>query len=170
MLARCLLGIGADVSWRAQMSVHALREKEGVQMKERLKRDWWLPVPLVMIAAGAVMVLTHIVGDGAESWWSRTELGWNPTILERTGAVLALGTFFVVVPAWAVAMRRTHPGWTLVLLLPWAVICLTPLSWEDAGWLLLLPLLGIAALAGTVSNLAQDSVRTDLDGRAAAGG
>jgi hypothetical protein len=170
MLARCLLGIGADVSWRAQMSVHALREKEGVQMNERLKRDWWLPVPLVMIAAGAVMVLTHIVGDGAESWWSRTELGWNPTILGRNGAVLALGTFFVVVPAWAVAMRRTHPGWTLVLLLPWAVICLTPLSWEDAGWLLLLPLLGIAALAGTVSNLAQHSVRTDLDGRAAAGG
>jgi hypothetical protein len=75
-----------------------------------------------------------------------------------------------VVPAWAVAVRRTHPGWTFVLLLPWVAICLTPLSWEDTGWLLLLPLLGIAALVGASWNLAQHSVRTDLDTRTAAGG
>jgi hypothetical protein len=170
MLARCLLGIGADVSWRAHMSVHASREREGVQMREHIRRNWWLPIPFAMIALGVFMVFTHVVGDGAESWWSRTDSGWNPSTLERAGAVLALGSFFVVVPAWAVAVRRTHPGWTFVLLLPWVAICLTPLSWEDAGWLLLLPLLGIAALVGAFWNLAQHSVRKDLDTRAAAGG
>lgn len=132
--------------------------------------DWWLPAPLAMAVGGVLMVVTHIVGDGSESWWSHTAVGWNPSAPERAGTVLALAFLFLALPIWALAARRTHPGWTLVMLLPWVAMCLVPLGYGDPGGLLVIPVVGIVALAGAVVNLARHSVRAELETITAAGG
>ena len=170
ILARWLLGVGADLSWRAHMSVHTSSEEGRVDVNVKIKRDWWLPAPLVMVAGGVLMVLTHIVGDGFESFWSQTGAGWNPSLMQRAGAVLALGCFFLVLPVLAVAVRRTHPGLALAMLLPWVVMCLVPLGYSDSGGLLVIPVIGVVALVGAVVNLAQHSVQQDLGARTASGG
>ena len=132
-------------------------------MSERIKRNWWIPAPIALIGLGAYTMLTHIVGDGYESPWSHTALGWNPSPPERVGAVILLGFFFVALPIWALAVRRVHPGSTLALLLPWVLMSLPPLMWSDAGGMLILPALGIVALVGAIVNLAQRSVETGSD-------
>jgi len=170
ILARCLLGVGADVTWRAETAMLARYEKGGVAMKERMRRDWWVPAPVVMVAIGVLVVVTHFVGDGTESWWSRTDDGWNPTSPQRAGAVLALALFFVVLPVWALAVRRSHPARTLVMLLPWVLLSLTPLVWGAWGGILLIPVLGIATLVGAIANVAHHAVRQDLSARPAPGG
>ncbi len=159
MLARSLLGVAADLSWRSKMAHGPGRlVKEGIPMNDRIKWNWWIPAPIVLICLGALMVLTHIVGDGVESPWSRTAAGWNPSLFDRVGAVAALGFFFLVLPIWALTVRRGHPGWTVVMLVPCFLISLTPAGWSDAGWILILPVLGIVTLVGAVVNLAQRSL------------
>ena len=159
ILARCLLGIAADLAWRSQMAAGPGRlVKEGVSMNDRVKQDWWIPAPIALICIGALVVLAHIVGDGFESVWSRTTSGWNPSPLERVGAVALLGFFFVVLPICALAMRRRHAVWTVMMLLPFVLFSLVPLAWGDAGWLRLISALGIVTLVGANVNLAQRSV------------
>lgn len=158
ILARCLLGIGADLSWRAQMVRDRRWVVEGVSMNERVKRNWWIPAPIALIGFGAYTTLTHIVGDGFESPWSHTTSGWNPSLLARVGAVALLGFFFVLLPAWALTVRRGHPGWSIVMLLPWILYSMVPLMWSDAGGMLIFPALGIVTLVGVIMNLAQRSV------------
>jgi hypothetical protein len=159
ILARCLLGVAADLTWRSQMLRGPGRdEKGGVPMNERIERNWWLPAPIALIAYGTYAMLIHLVGDGFESPWDRTAAGWDPSLASRTGAALLIGGLFIAEPIVALVVRRPHPGWTLALLLPWVVISLTPLMWSDAGWMLFLPILGIATLVGAVMNLAQRSV------------
>jgi predicted membrane metal-binding protein len=77
---------------------------------------------------------------------------------------------FVGMPLVAMAVRRRHPGWTLVLLLPSILVYISPLMWGEASWWLLLPLIGIATLIGAVANLARQSAAVELDTPAAAGG
>jgi hypothetical protein len=132
-------------------------------MSERIKRNWWIPAPIALIGLGAYTTLTHIVGDGYESPWSHTASGWNPSPPERVGAVILLGLFFVALPIGALAVRRTHPGATLAMLLPWVLMSLPPLMWSDASGMLILPALGIVTLVGAIVNLVQRSVEARPD-------
>jgi hypothetical protein len=167
VLARCLLGVGADLSWRVQTALGTGRanraEKEGVPMSDLVKRDWWVPAPIVLIVFGIYQVLTHILGDGYESPWERTPGGWDPSLLERVGPVSLIGFFFVVLPLWAIALRRRHPGWTLVMLVPWILYSMIPLMWSDAGSMLVFPALGLVTAVGAIVNLARASVEARPD-------
>ena len=159
ILARCLLGIAADLTWRIQLAVGADQtEKEEIPMSERVRRNWWIPAPIMLIGLGILVVLTHVVGDGFESAWSRTTSGWNPSPLQRVGSVALLGLFFVVLPVWALVVRRQHPGLTLVMLLPVSLVSLVPLMWGDAGWWTLVSLLGVVTIGGAIVNLARRSL------------
>ncbi len=170
ILARCLLGVGADLSWRAEMALRRKHEKEVAPMMERIRQDRWLLAPLAIVAFGVVAVAAHITAGGFESWWSTTDPGWHPSPLARAGSVLLVGTLFVGMPIVAMTLRRSHPGWTLALLLPSILFCLLPVVWAEASWWLLLSLVGIAALIGAVANLAEHSVRQDLETGTAPGG
>jgi hypothetical protein len=127
---------------------------------ERVARNWWIPAPIALIGLGAFTTLTHIVGDGFESPWSHTASGWNPSLPARVGTVLVLGVSFVALPIWALLARRAHPVRTVGMLLPWVLMSLPPLMWNDAGGMLILPALGIATLVGSIVNLAQRSTAT----------
>ena len=161
ILARCVLGIGADLTWRVQMAAGPGRlelEKEGIAMNDRIKRNWWIPAPIMLIGFGALAVLIHIVGDGFESWWSRTPSGWNPSQLQRGGAIALTAFLFVVLPIWALVLRSGRPGWTVVMLLPIGLFTLGPLAWGEFTGFLLLSALGIVTLVGAFVNLAQRSL------------
>lgn len=158
IVARCLLGLVADLTWRSEMVRGRRNEREGDPMNERIKRDWWIPAPIALIGFGALIALIHFVGDGFESEWSHTVSGWNPSLPERGASVIALGFFFLLLPIWALVVRRGHPGWTVVMLMPWILWSLVPLMWAELDWLLVLPALGIVTLVGAVMNLAQLSV------------
>jgi hypothetical protein len=170
ILARCLLGVGADISWRADEALRSRRGKEVVPMKERIRQDLWLLAPMSIVLFGVVGVAAHITAGGFSSWWSDTDAGWDPSPLGRAGATLLVATLFVGMPLMAMAVRRSHPGWTLVLLLPSIVMSLGPLAWGEASWWLLMSLVGIAALVGAVVNLARHSVHQGLGARTSAGG
>ena len=133
-------------------------------MKERVKRNWWIPAPIVLIGLSALAVLTHIVGDGFESEWSRTASGWNPSTPERVAAVTLLFALFVLLPVLALAVRRRHPGLTVVMLLPLGLYSLVPLMWGEITVFQLASVLGIVTLVGAVMNLAERYVeeRPDL--------
>jgi hypothetical protein len=136
-------------------------------MNGRVKRNWWIPAPIVLLGLGAFFAFTHVVGDGSESFWVRTASGWDPSTPERIGAVTLLSLFFVVLPAWGLAVRRRHPGWTLVMLLPLGLVSLMPLIWGDAGWWTLLSVLGIVMLVGAFLNIAERAVEeVDLSAQA----
>lgn len=169
ILARCLLGVGADVSWRVEMALRRKREKEVVPMTERIKQDRWLLAPLAIVGFGVVAIAAHITAGGFSSWWSDTDANWNPSPLGRAGATLLVATLFVVMPVVAITVRRSHPGWTLVLLLPSTVILVSPILWGEASWWLLGSLVGIAALIGALVNLAHHSVQQDLETHTATG-
>jgi CDP-diglyceride synthetase len=159
ILARCLLGIAADLTWRSQMAAGPGRlVKEGVSMNDRIKQDWWIPAPIVLLGLSALAVLTHIVGDGLESAWSRTASGWNPSLPERVGVVALLFFLFVVLPVWALTIRRRHPGLTVVMLMPLGLYSLVPLMWGEVTWWTLLSVLAIVTLVGAIVNLAQRSL------------
>jgi hypothetical protein len=159
MLARCLLGMGSDLSWRSQMAAGRARPaRKEAPMNERVRQDWWIPGPIAMVALGAFVTLTLIVGDGFESPWERTEAGWDPSALKRAGWVAMIGLLFVAFPAVALALRRRHPGWTVVLLTPWVFVSMPLLGWDSIGWHTLIPVIGIATLIGAFVNLARSSV------------
>jgi hypothetical protein len=153
MLARCFLGIGADVSWRVQVAVDQRRagEVEG-QMSERVKRNWWVPGAIALIGAGIVF--------GFLSHASRVDEGRETSLLE----IAAAGLVIVVLPILGLLVRRSHPGWTVWLLVPAILLSLSPLLWlgdavRDVGALILLiPAAGIVTLVGALTNLAQASV------------
>lgn len=128
-------------------------------MLERVKRDWWIPAPILLIGYGLYAMLTHIAGDGSESPWSYTEAGWDPSLLERAGSVALLGGLLVVLPAWALWVRRSHPSATFALLLPYGLMSLVPLMWGDPGSMLVFPALGVVILVGALANLAQQPSR-----------
>lgn len=165
MLARCLLGMAADLTWRSQTATRPSRlGMEGVPMNDRIRRNWWIPAPVILLGLSALFVLTHIVGDGYESSWSHTASGWDPSTPERIGAVSLFGLFFVILPASALAVRRRHPGWTFVMLLPLGLVALMPLMmWDDAGWWALLSVLGFVTIVGALLNLAEGSVEAGPD-------
>ena len=118
-------------------------------------RNWWIPAPIALIGLGAFTKLTHLIGDGFESPWSYASGGWDPSFAERIGTVLLQGVFLVALPTWALLARRAHPIRTVAMLLPWVLMSLPPLTWSDAGGMLILPALGIVTLAGAIGNLAQ---------------
>lgn len=162
MLARCLLGIAADLSWRAQMAADSGRPaKEGISMNERVKENWWIPAPVPLIGLGLFTALIMVVGDGYESPWSRTEAGWNPSSLERFAAVAVFSFVFVVMPVWALVVRRRHPGWTVAMLAPWIFVSMAPLGWSSDRWIYVIPALGLATLVGAFLNMARRSVVED---------
>lgn len=168
IVARCLLGIGADLSWRAEMALGSSRaERGGVPMSKILRRNWWIPAPIVLIVFGAYAQLIHVVGDGFESAWERTHAGWDPSLLERTASVAAIGILLVALPAWGLIIRRRHAGWTLIMLAPLVLLSLPILMWSDPGALIVFPILGMITLVGAVANLAQASLRDDPASRAA---
>jgi CDP-diglyceride synthetase len=132
-------------------------------MNDRIKRDWWIPAPIVLLGLSALAVLTHIVGDGFESAWSRSASGWNPSPFERVAVVALLGFLFVVLPVWALAIRRRHPGLTVLMLLPLGLYSLVPLMWGEVTWFQLASVLGIVTLVGAVMNLAERSIEEGSD-------
>jgi uncharacterized membrane protein YhaH (DUF805 family) len=166
MLARCFLGIGADVSWRIQVAFGQRRAvEEGVQMSERVKRNWWIPSAIALIGGGIVF--------GFLSYRNRIDEGWDPSLLDSAGTVLTAGLVFVVLPIWALVVRRSHPGWTLVMLAPAIVISLSPLLWIDEAVrdfepILVLLAAAIVTLVGALTNLAQASVSDGAQPSAAA--
>lgn len=153
MLARCFLGIAADVSWRVQVGPGQRRAlEEGVPMSERMKRNWWIPGAIALIGAGIVF--------GYLSNASRVDEGRDASLLEF-GAV---GLVIVVLPILALLLRRSHPGWTFWLLVPAIALSLSPLLWlgdavrENGVAVLLIPAAGIVTLIGALTNVAYASV------------
>lgn len=157
MLARCFLGIGADLSWRVQVTLGQRRavEKE-VPMSDVVKRNWWIPAPILMIGCG---ILVGLMSHGR-----RIDMGWDPSPLDIAGGVALAGLVFVVLPILALLVRRSHPGWTFWLLAPGAVVVLSPLLWlgdavRDFGAIIIVFVaVGILTLVGALTNLAQASV------------
>ncbi len=157
MLARCLLGIGADLSWRVQVVLGQRRavEKE-VPMSDVVKRNWWIPGPILMIGCGiAVGLMSHA---------ARIDKGWDPSPLDIAGGVALAGLVFVVLPIVALLVRRSHPGWTFWMLAPGAIVVLSPLLWlgdavrDFGGLIIAFVAVGILTLVGALTNLAQASV------------
>jgi uncharacterized membrane protein YhaH (DUF805 family) len=149
ILARCLLGIGGDLTWRVQMAAGPGRlEKEGIPMNERVKRNWWVPAPIVLSGLSVLFQLTH-VGNGS---------GSDPSSPEWVRAIVIVGSLFVVLPIWALVIRNRHPGWTVVMLLPIGLFSLGPLVWGEVTGFLVLPALGIVTLVGAIVNLSQRSL------------
>jgi uncharacterized membrane protein YhaH (DUF805 family) len=126
-------------------------------MNDRIKRDWWIPAPIVLSGLITVVQLMKIVGD---RWGS---LGSDPSVRELTGAIVLVGSLFVVLPIWAIAIRRRHPGWTVAMLLPTGILSLMPLAWGEVTWSLLLSILGVVTLVGAIMNLAQRSLEAGPD-------
>jgi uncharacterized membrane protein YhaH (DUF805 family) len=157
MLARCFLGIGADVSWRVQRTLGQHRAIKGeVAMSERMKRNWWIPGAVALIGAGIVFAfMSHA---------NRIDQGWDPSALGSAVAVATSGVLFVVLPTAALSVRRAHPGWSFVMLLPAILVTLSPLLWigdavRDFGALIvLIPAAGIVTLVGVLTDLARASV------------
>ena len=148
ILARCLLGMGADLTWRVQMAAGPGRlDKEAISMNDRIKRDWWIPALIVLSGLSVFFQLTYRAGD---------EHGSDPS--RGIGAIAVIACLFVVLPIWAIAVRRRHPGWTVVLLLPIGILSLGPLAWGEVTRALFLSALGIVTLAGAIVNLAQRSL------------
>jgi hypothetical protein len=167
MLARCFLGIGADVSWRVQAALGQRRAvEEGVQMSERVKRNWWIPGAIALIGAGIVF--------GFLSYTNRVDQGWDPSRLEGAVAVATAGLLLVALPILALLVRRSHPGWTFWMLVPAILVSLSPLLWigdavRDLGVvMLLIPVAGIVTLIGALTNVAQASVSEGVQRSAAA--
>ena len=149
ILARCLLGIVADLTWRVQMAAGPGRlEKEGVSMNERVRRNWWIPAPIVLGGLCTLFQLTH-AWDGS---------GSHRSLPQWVGAIAVVGSLFVVLPIWALVIRRRHPGWTVVMLLPIGLFSLVPLAWGEVTWFLILPAFGTVTLLGAITNLAQRSL------------
>ena len=166
MLARCFLGIGADVSWRVQVTLGQRRAvEEEVPMSDRMKRSWWIPGTIALIGSG--------IAFGVMSHTNRIDQGWDPSTLQSVGAVVSAGLLFVVLPLLALLVRRSHPGWTLGMLVPAIVVSLSPLLWlgdavRELG-VFVLPLFGgaIVSLVGALTNLAQASVSKEVQSAAA---
>jgi uncharacterized membrane protein YhaH (DUF805 family) len=152
MLARCLLGIAADLTWRSQMVAGPSRLEKGVSMNDRIRRDWWIPAPIVLGILSAFFQLTHLVGGRA-----------GPDQVPGVGAIAIVGSLFVVLPIWALVVRRRHPGWTFVMLLPLVLFSLAPLMWGEITVFQLGSLLGIVTVVGAVMNLAQHFVEEGPD-------
>ena len=159
MLARCFLGLGADVSWRVQVALGQRRAIEkGVRMSERVKRNWWIPGAIALIGADIVFGLLSI--------GYRIDEGWDASLLESESAA-TVGTamlMLVVLPVVALLVRSSHPGWTFWMLVPAIVVSLSPLLWlgaamRDGGtFIILIPAAGIVTLVGALTNLARASV------------
>ena len=130
-------------------------------MTERFRRDGWLLAPWAIVAFGVVAVAAHATAGGFESWWSDTR-SWDPSPLARVGSVALVATLFIAMPLVAMAVRRSHPGWTLMLLLPSIAVCISPLLWLETSWWLLVSAVGIATLVGALVNLARHSVQVEL--------
>jgi hypothetical protein len=77
--------------------------------------------------------------------------------------VALLGFLFVVLPVWALAIRRRHPGLTVLMLLPLGLYSLVPLMWGEVTWFQLASVLGIVTLVGAVMNLAERSIEEGSD-------
>jgi hypothetical protein len=157
MLARCFLGIGADVSWGVQVSLGQRRAVDrGVHMTERLKRNWWIPGAIALIGAGIVF--------GFLSHASRVDEGRDPSLIADVVTFTVAGLVIVVLPIVGLLVRSSHPGWTFWLLVPAIVVSLSPLLWvgdavrEFGGPMLLIPAAGIVTLVGALTNLAQASL------------
>jgi len=157
MLARCFLGIGADVSWRVQVALGQRRVvKEGVHMSERLKRNWWIP--------GAIALIGACIVFGVLSRASHVDQGRSPSLIADALTFAFAGLVIVVLPVIGLLVRRSHPGWTFWLLAPAILLSLSPLLWlgdavrELGAFLLLIPAAGIVTLIGTLTNLAHASV------------
>lgn len=156
MLARCFLGIGADVSWRVQVALGQRRAvQQGVQMSDRMKKNWWIPGAIALIGAGVVF--------GALSHTRRVDSGWDPSVLETVGMAATAGLLLVVLPIVALLVRRSHPGWTVGMLVPAIAVSLSPLLWlgdavRDVGAsIVLIPAAGIVTLIGALTDLAHAS-------------
>lgn len=154
MVARCFLGVGADVSWRVQVGLGQRRAvKREVLMSERMKRDWWIPGAIALIGAG--------IAFGFLSHSNRVDEGQDPSLLAD---VAATGLALVVLPILGLLLRRAHPGWTFWMLLPAILVSLSPLLWlgdavrDHGALMLLIPAAGIVTLVGALTNLAQASV------------
>src|SRR5262245_38123894 len=126
-------------------------------MLERVRRDWWIPAPLLLIGYGIYVTLTHLVGDGSEPPGSRPAWGWDPSFAERVGSVVLLSVLFVALPTYALAVRRDHPGATIALLTPYGLMSLVPLTWGDAGSMVF-PVLGILTFVGALANLSRGPI------------
>jgi hypothetical protein len=157
MLARCFLGMGADVSWRVQRTLGQRRAvEEGVSMSERMKRNWWIPGAIALMGAGIVFA--------SMSYATRTDEAWDTSLLDSVVAIAWSAVLFIVLPILALSLRRSHPGWSFVMFLPAVVICLSPLLWigdavREAGALIvLIPAAGIVTLVGGLTDLARASV------------
>jgi uncharacterized membrane protein YhaH (DUF805 family) len=167
MLARCFLGLGADVSWRVQVGLGQRRavEKE-VQMSDQVKRNWWIPGAVALIGAGIVF--------GFLSRSNGIEEGRDPSLLGDSVQVAVAGLLIVVLPILALLVRRSHPGWTFWMFVPAIVVSLSPLLWlgdavrDEGVFMLLIPAAGIVTLIGALTNLAQASVSNDAKRSAAA--
>ena len=135
-------------------------------MSDRMKRDWWIPGTIALIGSG--------IAFGVISHANRIDEGWDPSRLQSAGAVVSAGLVFVVLPALALLVRRSHPGWTLGMLAPGIVVCLSPLLWlgdaVDALGIFVLPLFAgaMVSLVGALTNLAQASVSKGAQQSAAA--
>ena len=151
IVARCVLGMWSDLAWRRAQARRSWRtERKGeIVMSERLRRDWWIPAPL-LLAAGAgwtaiiVLIGGRAVGDSAR---------WNPNLwvrLAEVGFYAALATALLA----AVALRNRRPGMSVGLILVPAMLSLLIGSY---GYLLV-GALGLVTILGASLNKMRSSL------------
>ena len=71
-------------------------------MSDVVKRNWWVPAPILLIGCG---ILVGLMSHGR-----RIDNGWDPSPLDIAAGVALAGVVFVVLPIVALMVRRSHPG------------------------------------------------------------
>jgi len=136
VLARCLAGMPADLTWRSGAAAGARASRRGEPMNDVIRRSWWL-VPAVLVGVFDVMLFLGQVTD----FFGLIE--FEPRVGTRLAASAAWLLAAVCI-AVGIALRNRRPqrAGSLVIVgsLP-AVL---------SAWMVVPPLLGIAAIVGAI--------------------
>lgn len=138
VLARCLLGMPADLAWRRTQS--KVRRKGERTMKLSLKNDWWL-VPASAVVALWVLLLVNQLTDTAIVFDFEHEPRLHVRLI--AGALWALFALAVVV---GIALRSRRPQRAAVL------IAIGAFPMLFGFWVPWIPPIAIAAIVGGIGN------------------
>lgn len=139
VLARCLAGMPADLAWRAGAARRARVSRRREPMNDVIRRSWWL-VPAVLVGLFDVMLfvgqLTHFFGL----------MEFEPRVGTRLVAS-AVWLLFSVCIAVGLALRNRRPQRAGILVIVGSLPALL------IAWMVVPPLLGIAAIVGAIYNM-----------------
>jgi hypothetical protein len=139
ILARCLVGIPADLTWRSGAARQARVSWRREPMNDVIRRSWWL-VPAVLVGVFDVILFLGQLTDFFGL------IGFEPRVGIRLAASAAWLLAAVCI-AVGIALRNRRPqrAGSLVIVgsLP-AVL---------SAWMMVPPLLGIAAIVGAIHHM-----------------